>query len=143
MIAQAKYVHFMTHTHNINGFLGLSYGTSYQEDGLLTGPEIATKLSINADTVLVTACDTAGSSQQLLPGEAFSSLAVGFVMAGAKRLLITLWPVTDEVAGHFAAIYLKHRNNGYSKHAALHKTRQVLKEKYPPYYWGGFILMGD
>jgi len=97
---QAKYVHFLTHTYEMNGFLGLSYGKDSTEDGLLTGPEIAAKLFINADTVLVTACDTAGASQPLLPGEAFSSLAVGFVTAGAKRLLITLWPVKDLLYAH-------------------------------------------
>ncbi len=141
-MVQAKYVHFITHTYEKNGFLGLSYGNDNTEDGLLTGPEIAAKLFINADTVLVTACDTAGASQPLLPGEAFSSLAVGFVTAGAKRLLITLWPVTDEIAGQFAAYYLHHRQNGKSPHAALQMARKALKHK-APHYWAGFILMGD
>lgn len=144
IIARTKYLHFMTHSYNMNGFLGLSYGNGRIEDGLLTGPEIAAKLSINADTVLVTACDSAGASQQLLPGEAFSSLAVGFITAGAKRLLITLWPVTDEVAANIAAIYLYNRQKGRSPHAALQIARKTLKnQEYPPYYWGGFVLMGD
>jgi len=144
-MVQAKYLHFMTHTHNKNGFLGLSYGREGTEDGLLTGPEIAAKLSIHADTVLVTACDTAGASERLLPGEAFSSLAVGFVTAGAKRLLITLWPVTDEVAARFSTTYLYYRNNkGKSPHTAMQMARKTLKDKkYPPSAWGGFILMGD
>ncbi len=143
-IVQAKYLHFMTHTHNQKGFLGLSYGREGTEDGLLTGPEIAAKLSINADTVLVTACDTAGASERLLPGEAFSSLAVGFVTAGAKRLLITLWPVTDQVAAHFSTTYLYYRNKGKSPHTAMQMARKALKDKkYPPSAWGGFILMGD
>jgi len=144
-MVQAKYIHFMTHTHNQKGFLGLSYGREGTEDGLLTGPEIAAKLSIHADTVLVTACDTAGASERLLPGEAFSSLAVGFVTAGAKRLLITLWPVTDKVAARFSTTYLYYRNNkGKSPHTAMQMARKTLKDKkYPPAAWGGFILMGD
>ncbi len=141
---QAKYVHFLTHTYEMNGFLGLSYGKDSTEDGLLTGPEIAAKLFINADTVLVTACDTAGASQPLLPGEAFSSLAVGFVTAGAKRLLITLWPVKDTVAAQFVERYLYYRQNGKTPHAAMRMARNVLKKKdSSPYAWGGFILMGD
>jgi len=93
----------------------------------------------------VTACDTAGASERLLPGEAFSSLAVGFVTAGAKRLLITLWPVTDEVAARFSTTYLYYRNNkGKSPHTAMQMARKTLKDKkYPPSAWGGFILMGD
>jgi len=59
------------------------------------------------------------------PEKLFSSLAVGFVTAGAKRLLITLWPVTDEIAANVAATYL------------------LQNKKYPYYCLGRFLLMGD
>lgn len=65
------------------------------DDGLLTASEIA-RLSLSADWVILSACDTATGSE---PGaEGLSGLASGFFSAGAASLLVSHWPVEDEAA---------------------------------------------
>lgn len=69
---------------------------SSDDDGLLTMSEVA-QLSLNADWVLLSACNTAGDNGQ--PGsDAFSGLAQAFLYAGAKNIIVSHWPVNSEAA---------------------------------------------
>jgi len=69
---------------------------SEADDGLLTASEVAT-LKLNADWVILSACNTAaGDGSQGAPG--LSGLARVFFYAGARNLLATHWPVRDDVA---------------------------------------------
>ena len=63
---------------------------SEEDDGLLTASEISA-LKLNADWVVMSACNTAGGGK---PGaEALSGLARAFFYAGARALLVSHWPV--------------------------------------------------
>ncbi len=75
---------------------GLSPATaSEKDDGLLTASEVA-GLKLNADWVVLSACNTAAGDK---PGaEALSGLAKAFFYAGTRALLVSHWPVED-VAG--------------------------------------------
>jgi CHAT domain-containing protein len=69
---------------------------SEEDDGLLTASQAA-RLDLSADWVVLSACNTAGGDGA--PGaEGFSGLARAFFYAGAKSLLVSHWPVRDEVA---------------------------------------------
>jgi CHAT domain-containing protein len=71
-------------------------GGSDADDGLLTTGEI-THLRINADLVILSACNTAAPSGQ--PGaEGFSGLAKAFFYAGSRGLLVSHWPVASDAA---------------------------------------------
>lgn len=64
------------------------------DDGLLAASEVA-KLSLSADWVLLSACNTASSDGT--PGaDSLSSLARSFLYAGASALLASHWRVSDE-----------------------------------------------
>lgn len=64
-------------------------------NGLLNTSEIA-QLKLDADWVLLSACNTAAEEQ---PGtEALSVLARAFFYAGARSLLVSHWIVDDEAA---------------------------------------------
>ena len=65
---------------------------STDDDGLLTASEIAT-LKIDADWVVLSACDTAAG--QTTGGEALSGLARAFFYAGARSLVVTHWGASD------------------------------------------------
>jgi CHAT domain-containing protein len=60
------------------------------DDGLLTASEIAA-LKVNADWVVLSACNTAAGDGQ--GAEALSGLARAFFYAGARALLVSHWPV--------------------------------------------------
>jgi CHAT domain-containing protein len=63
------------------------------DDGLLTSSEVA-QLKLNADWVVLSACNTAAAEK---PGaEALSGLARAFFYAGARALLVSHWPVESE-----------------------------------------------
>ena len=65
------------------------------DDGLLTASEIA-QLKLNADWVVLSACNTAAGDK---PGaEALSGLARSFFYAGARALLVSHWAVASDAA---------------------------------------------
>jgi len=66
-----------------------------EDDGLLTASEVA-GLKLDADWVVMSACNTAGGGA---PGaEALSGLAKAFFYAGARALLVSHWPVNSDAA---------------------------------------------
>ena len=76
------------------------------DDGLLTASEVA-QLKLNADWVVLSACNTASAEK---PGaEALSGLARAFFYAGARSLIVSNWEVNSDSAvalmtGTFAAL---------------------------------------
>jgi CHAT domain-containing protein len=67
---------------------------SETDDGLLTTSKIAT-LKLNADWVVLSACNTAAGNAP--DAEALSGLASAFLFAGARSLLVTHWRVDSDV----------------------------------------------
>jgi CHAT domain-containing protein/Tfp pilus assembly protein PilF len=66
-----------------------------EDNGLLTASEAA-QLRLNADWVVLSACNTAAGDK---PGaQALSGLARAFFYAGARALLVSHWPVASEAA---------------------------------------------
>ena len=66
-----------------------------EDDGLLTASEVA-QLKLNADWVILSACNTAAGDK--LGAEALSGLARAFFYAGARTLLVSHWPVYSDAA---------------------------------------------
>ena len=65
------------------------------DDGLLTASEVA-QLKLNADWVVLSACNTASAEK---PGaEALSGLARAFFYAGARSLIVSNWEVNSDSA---------------------------------------------
>ncbi len=64
------------------------------DDGLLTATEAA-RLTLSADWVILSACNTA-SAENSGGGDSLSALARGFLYAGADALLASHWRVSDE-----------------------------------------------
>jgi TPR repeat protein/CHAT domain-containing protein len=65
------------------------------DDGLLTSSEVA-QLKMNADWVILSACNTAAGEGT--DAEALSGLARAFFYAGARTLLVSHWPVQSSAA---------------------------------------------
>lgn len=66
-------------------------------DGIVTAEEIAGLHLAGTWLVVLSACDTAKG--QARSGEGVFGLRRGFVQAGARNLLLTLWPIDDEQTG--------------------------------------------
>jgi CHAT domain-containing protein len=84
-----------------------------EDDGLLMASEIA-QLKLNADWVILSACNTAAGDK--VGSEALSGLARAFFYAGARTVLASHWAVdsgaTDDKNILVAGNKLQHRSSG-------------------------------
>lgn len=120
------------------------------EDGLLTMEEIL-NLKLNADWVVLSACNTAaaGSAAQ----EAVSGLGRAFFYAGAKSLLVTGWAVETESARMLTTEAFRRQASdpGLSRAMALRLSSLALMGKTAagafsyahPMFWAPYMLVGD
>jgi len=116
------------------------------DDGLLSANEIAS-LRLNADWVLLSACNTAAADGA--PGaEGLSGLAKSFFHAGARNLLVSHWAVVSEstvliTTGAFRALAAEPQQG---RIRALQKAIvQVMNDEryHHPVYWAPFVLVGE
>jgi CHAT domain-containing protein len=90
---------------------------SPDDDGLLTASEAA-KLKLNADWVILSACNTAASDGT--PGsQSLSGLGRAFLHAGARALLASHWRVSDEVTAVLTVETMRLSRQGMTKAEAL------------------------
>ncbi|WP_162148408.1 CHAT domain-containing protein [Asticcacaulis sp. YBE204] len=115
---------------------------SEADDGLLTATEVSL-LRLNAEWVILSACNTGSARETGAAG--YSGLAQAFMQAGARNLLVSLWPVRDDAAARLSVGTLKANAAGLSKPDALRKaTLDLLKDrKVPPHpaLWAPFSLI--
>lgn len=119
------------------------------DDSYLTASEAA-MLDINADWVLLSACNTAGSDGRP-DSEGLSGLARAFLFAGARSVLISYWPVRDDAAMLLTteALSWHEEHPSAPRAAALRHAMVVLlsRDDTPdfahPSAWAPFVLLGD
>jgi CHAT domain-containing protein len=120
------------------------------DDGLLGASEVA-QLKLNADWVILSACNTAAPDGT--PGaEGLSGLARAFFYAGSRALLVSHWPVLSDASvrlttGAFEALA---REPGIGRAEALRRSMLALLDdtKAPagfthPVVWAPFSLVGE
>jgi tetratricopeptide (TPR) repeat protein len=119
-----------------------------EDDGLLKASEIA-QLKLNADLVILSACNTAASDGT--PGaEGFSGLSKAFLYAGARSLMVSNWSV---VSGSTVALmtrmaaHLEEKSVGRAE--ALRRAELDLMDDkdHPefahPLFWAPFVVVGE
>jgi CHAT domain-containing protein len=120
---------------------------SAEDDGLLTASEI-TQLKINADWVVLSACNTASGGKP--GGPALSGLAQAFLHAGSGALLVSHWPVDDEATKVLMIRLFQHLNTPQLSGAEALRLAilDVMNDAdHPdwisPTYWAPFIVVGE
>jgi CHAT domain-containing protein len=117
--------------------------TEASKDGILTAREASVLNLTNTDLVVLSACQTG------LAIETFNAGVIGlqqaFSNAGAKNLILSLWPVDDNATQllmvKFYEYWLPNATNENIS-VAFKKAQLDVKQKYPhPYYWGAFVLL--
>ncbi|MEM1317775.1 MAG: CHAT domain-containing protein, partial [Pseudomonadota bacterium] len=120
-----------------------------EDDGLLTASEVAA-LDLDAEWVILSACNTAGSDGT--PGaEGLSGLAQAFLFAGARSILVSHWPVRDDAAARLTVDTLAALRDepGLARSEALRRAmvKMIEDERDPslahPSAWAPFVLVGD
>jgi len=98
---------------------------SAQDDGLLTASE-ASRLSLSADWLILSACNTAASDGT--PGsQSLSGLARAFLHAGARALLASHWRVSDEVTAALTVETMRLWRTGLPKAEALRQAMIAVR----------------
>lgn len=116
-------------------------------DGLLESSEIAS-LRLNADLVVLSACNTAASDGRFGGGDALSGLAEAFFHAGARNMLVTHWQVPSAATAELmSGLFTSLRDsNGGSVGESLRKAQNSLFAKGAtahPFFWAAFVVIGD
>jgi len=143
------YVHFTTHglVDDDNPdysalLLDEVTSASGREDGVLHAFEIA-KLNLNADLVVLSACNT--GLGRLWSGDGMIGLNWAFLAAGARTLCVTLWSIDDKSTSVFMRHFYQLLLGGKPPAEALQETRVFMlreTEYRSPYYWAPFVLFG-
>ncbi len=119
------------------------------DDGLLTASEVA-QLKLNADWVILSACNTAAADGT--PGaQGLSGLAKAFFYAGSRALLVSHWPVASAATVKLTTRIFKETADHpeISKAEALRRSMLALMadEKSPQYahpaFWAPFVVVGE
>ncbi len=161
-LKDARYILFSTH-----GLLGGEFNgvaepalvmslldNPPETDGFLGMSEVL-GLDLNAELVILSACNTSGRGDKAGKGEGFAGLTRSFMYAGARSLLVTHWSVesqaaTDLMVGTFQNL------DGKSKAQALRAAKLKMKDSFRalpgkekrlslahPFYWAPYVLVGD
>ncbi len=97
---------------------------------------------LNTKLVTLAACETAAGHSW--SGDEQMGLPHAFIIAGARRVLASLWPVKDASSATFLQTFYHHlHENPESMAEALRQTRVTHAKQTPsPYDWGAFTLVG-
>ncbi|NNE76306.1 MAG: CHAT domain-containing protein, partial [Pricia sp.] len=141
-VGEHKIIHLSTHADigdGENPWIAFSDSKMYLKEIYATKNQ--------SDMVVLSACNT--SNGTLKRGEGLMSLARGFFYSGAKSVVSSLWPVTDDTGQEIMINFYKNLGQGHSKYKALRKAKlDYLKtteeaELKHPFYWASFVIIGD
>ncbi len=128
-----------------------------RDNGLLQAWEIIEQLYLDADLVVLSACDTGRG--KLREGEGLISLSRAFQVAGARTVIASQWSADDMATAELMVAFYRHLRAGQSKDEAL-RSAQIeliraqkectgrggeprLVDTYTPYHWALFQVIGD
>jgi CHAT domain-containing protein len=131
--------------------------TNDNDDGLLTMEEIL-KLRLNADWVVLSACNTGAA--QGAGAEALSGLGQAFFYAGSRAMLVTMWPVETTSAKKLTTglFELQKANASLTRSRALQQSilkliddpglqdqasGKIVASYAHPMLWAPFIIVGE
>lgn len=134
---RADLLHLACHAH----FRGDSPRFSALElrDGPLTAERIE-QLSLRPGLVVLSACETAVADETR---DEMLGLARAFLVAGASRVLASLWSVDDAVTLAFMRAFYPALVAGAEPGEALRQAQQAIRREHPhPFHWAAFALVG-
>ena len=111
------------------------------EDGILTAKEISFMDLRKTDLVVLSACQTALGE---ITGEGVFGLQRGFKKAGARTIIMSLWPVDDNATLLMMTEFYTNLTKGMTKREAFLAAQNKVKTTdgfENPRYWAAFIML--
>jgi CHAT domain-containing protein len=155
-LAMYRIVHFATHgvlagqldgTQEPGLILTPPATATEEDDGYLSASEIAS-LKLDADWVILSACNTAAGAAT--SAEALSGLARAFIYAQARALLVSHWEVDSAATVKLITTAFREmaRDPKVGRAEALRRSMLALIDKGKleqahPAYWAPFVVVGE
>lgn len=148
--SRARILHFATHGILNNespmySHLALAEGAP-GEDGLLEAWELM-QLDLKADLAVLSACETARG--RIGAGEGMIGLSWAMFIAGVPSIVVSQWKVesagTRDLMVDFHRLLLATKSKTTKTEALRQAALKLMKnpETSHPFYWAGFVLVGD
>ncbi len=103
-------------------------------------------LALRLDARLAVLSSCSSGAGRILNGEGVLGLSTAFLSAGVPAVLASLWAVDDGATARFMQLYYEFLADGQDCAQALASAQQSLRarlETRHPYYWSGFVLIGE
>jgi CHAT domain-containing protein len=150
-LGRYRYLHFATHGYldseraDLSALvLSLFDEQGNSQDGFLRAHEIY-NLSLPAELVTLSACQTGLGKE--IKGEGLVGLTRGFMYAGARRVVVSLWNVNDKATAQLMQnFYRGMLRENLTPAASLRKAQAEMSQTrlwQSPYYWAAFVLQGE
>jgi CHAT domain-containing protein/tetratricopeptide (TPR) repeat protein len=150
-LGKYRYVHFATHGYLDTVRPGLSAivlslvdEKGQPQDGFLRTHDVY-NLKLPAELVVLSACETGLGKN--VKGEGLVGLTRGFMYAGARRVIVSLWNVNDKAtADLMRELYRGMLRSNKTPAASLREAQiQMFRQEQwrSPYYWAAFVIQGE
>jgi CHAT domain-containing protein len=114
------------------------------DDGTLQAWEVLADLRLQADLVILSACETGVGAK--IPGEGLIGLTRAFQVAGAASVVATQWKVADRSTSQAMVEFHRRLLAGGTRGEALFEALKAIaadRATEHPYHWAPFVLVGD
>ncbi len=120
-----------------------------EDDGILTAEEVAAIDLFGLEWAVLSACESGVGDVRA--GEGVFGLRRAFTSAGARTLIMSLWPVDDDATREWMRALYHHRfaADATTLDAVHQATLDLLNARRAaglsthPFYWAGFVAAGD
>lgn len=145
-------VHIASHAHLVSSdplasYVVLSAGEG--EDGKVTVAELFNryKSKLNANLLTLSACNTNRGEDNIRPGDDIAALSSAFLVAGAKSVIATQWPASDEAFPQImTSFYTNYISGKKTEDALAEGVKSYLAENRDsvrifPLFWGNVAAL--
>jgi CHAT domain-containing protein len=151
-LSRYRIIHFATHsflnsTHpELSGIaLSMLDRQGRPQQGFLRSHEVF-NLRLGAELVVLSGCRTGLGKE--VKGEGLYGMTRGFMYAGSKRVIVSLWDVQDLATARLMSDFYRGLLGPKRPHAAAAlRAAQIATWRdaswQAPYYWAGFVLQGE
>ena len=143
VLETGRSLHFATHLYAMDDCASPRFsamGLELSSDESLCASSVAS-LASQTDLVVLATCASAAGRH--LDGRGIQGMARAFLDGGARNLLVTLWPIRDDVAARFSEMYHRLLADGAGPALAARGARRALAEEgVEPVDWASFRALG-